>query len=152
MVAAGGRRWHLPTGLGGRSPPQTDRLWPAVRDHNPDLGPDRYELVIRIGRRQTAQGQVALWSLRRLGDGVHHPASRNRTEGKNVVMNALIETSSDRWTRMIRSTGVVGLVIRRAVYGAHREHTGRADVPGESRGSAGVLSQLNAGWCRPQWR
>jgi hypothetical protein len=25
-------------------------------------------------------------------------------------MAALIETSSDRWTRMIRSTGVVGLV------------------------------------------
>jgi len=25
-------------------------------------------------------------------------------------MTALIETSSDRWTRMIRSTGVVGLV------------------------------------------
>jgi hypothetical protein len=41
---------------------------------------------------------------------VRHPASRNRTEGKNVVMTALIETSSDRWTRMIRSTGVVGLV------------------------------------------
>ena len=25
-------------------------------------------------------------------------------------MTAFIETSSDRWTRMIRSTGVVGLV------------------------------------------
>jgi hypothetical protein len=32
------------------------------------------------------------------------------TEGQNVVMTALIETSSDRWTRMIRGTGVVGLV------------------------------------------
>jgi len=41
---------------------------------------------------------------------VRHSASRNPTEGKNVVMAALIETSSDRWMRMIRSTGVVGLV------------------------------------------
>jgi hypothetical protein len=57
------------------------------------------------------RGWVALsWSLRRLGDGVRHPASCNRTEGKNVVMTVLIETSSDRWTRMIRRTGLVGLV------------------------------------------
>jgi hypothetical protein len=35
---------------------------------------------------------------------------RGNWEGKNVVMTALIETSSDRWKRMVRSTGVVGLV------------------------------------------
>jgi hypothetical protein len=64
----------------------------------------------QLPRRARLVGAVLLVSHGRLGDGVRHPVSRNRTEGKNVVMTALIETSSDRWTRMIRSTGVVGLV------------------------------------------
>ena len=42
-------------------------MWPAVRDHNPDLGPDRYELVIRNWQGATPhRAWVALsWSLRR---------------------------------------------------------------------------------------
>jgi hypothetical protein len=46
------------------------------------------------------------------------PHRANQPREKNVVMAALIETSSDRWTRMIRSTGVVGLVTFVALFAA----------------------------------
>jgi hypothetical protein len=52
---------------------------------------------------------VLLVAHDRLGAGMRRTAPRDRTDGERAVMTVLIETSADRWTRMVQATGVVGL-------------------------------------------
>jgi hypothetical protein len=78
---------------------------------------------------------------------MRHPASRNRTEGKNVVMTALIETSSDRRTRMIRSTGLVGLVTIVVLFAAViASAPGEPPFPASPEEALAFYLNSTAGW------
>ena len=68
-------------------------------------------------------------------------------------MTVLIETSADRWTRMIRATGVVGLVTIVVLFaGVIASAPGERCLLASPGGSAGILSQPTAAAPRWWWR